>query len=277
MYKKAIYTLYTEPYGGNLTLQHRYWPHNCFMFYFLHLSLEESKNLFNRVEVITDSHGNKLLGGMGFKADVISSSLDSIMPLKSKLFAEAKIINYSKQRETFIHLDLDCMFKKEPQTQAPFFVQGIDDWNYKYKDMWATIKNSLKYIPECILNDKELVPYNMGFYGVMDLDLNKKYCEEALRFIRENDWSQFGDSFVKLGHYNMIVEQYLFGAFCRANKVTPQILAPEEINDLGYIHVWGAKRDKQFLRKLRDIMKERYPEKLQEINNFFKFDPLPYL
>lgn len=130
-------------------------------------------------------------------------------------WAYPKILTYSKQESPFIHVDGDLFL---PQgfplhfEKATLIAQNKEKGTSYYKNMMMSILQMNPKLPSYLIDElkKESIgSYNAGILGGNDIEFIKKYTDEALKIIYDNNLN----SHLCLKNsinYNILFEQILF-------------------------------------------------------------------
>ena len=155
-------------------------------------------------------------------------------------WAIAKIKTYTLQEEPFIHVDGDIYIPNplpDDILKAGLVAQNREIGTKYYRRMvdrmlsFGTIKLP-RYIEQG-LEEESISSYNMGIFGGNDVDFIHEYCDEALRFVRDNDINN-----ATLPHSrvvcNIFFEQIIFAAFADLKKREVASVLGRDVKDEGY-------------------------------------------
>lgn len=155
-------------------------------------------------------------------------------------WAIAKIKTYTLQEEPFIHVDGDIYIPNalsDNILKAALVAQNREIGTKYYRRMvdrmlsFGTIKLP-RYIEQG-LEEESISSYNMGIFGGNDVDFIHEYCDEALRFVRDNDINN-----ASLPHSrvvcNIFFEQIILAAFADLKKRKVASVLGRDVKDEGY-------------------------------------------
>ena len=155
-------------------------------------------------------------------------------------WAIAKIKTYTLQVEPCIHVDGDIYIPNalsDNILKAALVAQNREIGSKYYRRMvdrmlsFGTIKLP-RYIEQG-LEEESISSYNMGIFGGNDVDFIHEYCDEALRFVRDNDINN-----ASLPHSrvvcNIFFEQIILAAFADLKKREVASVLGRDVKDEGY-------------------------------------------
>ena len=155
-------------------------------------------------------------------------------------WAIAKIKTYTLQEEPFIHVDGDIYIPNalpDDILKAALVAQNREIGTKYYRRMvdrmlsFGTIK--LPHYIEQGLKEESISSYNMGIFGGNDVDFIHEYCDEAMRFVRDNDINN-----ASLPHSrvvcNIFFEQIILAAFADLKKREVASVLGRDVKDEGY-------------------------------------------
>lgn len=274
---KAVYSLWTKP-SGDILSNATNWYSPKSQLACLALSVLTSKTFFSKIELVTDSEGWEVIKQLSLPFTSVKTILDEIPEHEKGFWSLGKIYAYQAQNEPFVHIDNDAiLWKGLPKwaKQAQLFVQNTEDNNWFENAYRSEINHATKvlsYFPKNweVVNEA----YCAGIFGGTDLEFIKQYCNEALKFLRhkanEKAWSNIKNK----GSYCIVFEQYILACLAEYYNVKTiffdQFLDKRRLKDLGYTHIWGAKKDKNLETVLLNHLSNNYPETLQNVQNVFK-------
>ncbi|MEJ8768271.1 DUF6734 family protein [Prevotella sp. HCN-7019] len=206
-------------------------------------------------------------------------------------WAYPKILTYSKQESPFIHVDGDLFL---PQgfplhfEKATLIAQNKEKGTSYYKNMMMSILQMNPKLPSYLIDElkKESIgSYNAGILGGNDIEFIKKYTDEALKIIYDNNLN----SHLCLKNsinYNILFEQILFYVLTKKASKNVETIIEEEINDNGYscndfcnfcnfnnstlLHLLGGhKKNKELIKQMERTLLYKYPEYYLRILKLF--------
>ncbi|MGC4128414.1 MAG: hypothetical protein QM564_02405 [Bergeyella sp.] len=257
------------------------------------LSVNQLKQFYDEVELITDKIGNEILiEKLKLPYSKVHIILDDLNIYNESLWALAKIKSYSFIDEPFLHVDGDVFIWEEFDDELlkkEIIVQNIETTTEYYRNMWTQIFPHLQYIPSAMdsyhkgVNNKA---YNMGVFGGKNLNLIKKYCEESFSFVNRN---QSGLDKINLFNFNIFFEQVLFYEMAKLKNQDVSCLIIEDIgdneykgfgsfdevpNDRTYLHLLGFfKRQPEVCLKLKTYVHKHYPYYYDKIEELLNIEP----
>ncbi len=275
--EKIVYSLWTEP-SGNILEKAVNWTNPRSQLLCLALSVTIAKQHFKKVELVTDTAGWKIIKKLNLPFTSVKTILDDIPKEQYGFWALGKIYAYQCQDEPFIHLDNDAILWKglpEWALNAPVFVQNTEDKGWFENSYMNEVNHAskvLEYFPPMWNKVKEA--YCTGIFGGTDIEFIKDYCNEALKFLNDSRNKEGWKSIENKGSYCIIFEQYILALLSNAyNKEVvffDKHLDSARLENMGYTHIWGAKKDPRIELMLENSVKKHCPKTLKRINNLFK-------
>ena len=206
---------------------------------------------------------------------------------QKELWALPKLLTYSKQRQPFLHVDGDVIIDA-PFEQSLFssdvVAQNLEIGTAYYENLFNPLVKGLKYIPDILeknLASNSLKAYNAGIIGGNDIAFFKKYVDEALKIVTNNNGCLLN------GNFNIIFEQVLLYsmAFSEEREVVcvfkdifkdsgyelKKIADFTEIHQIKYLHMIGPhKRNKEVCDWLERYLYKENKEIFLRIVALFK-------
>lgn len=271
----AIYSYWDTT--GDLTKSAGNWSNPKFMLYSLVHSVKKSKEHFGYAKMITTSSCKEIFESLEI-FDEVTTELDNIAHYPKSLWALGKIYAYSIQTEPFIHLDNDVQLEKpinDNLLKKDVVVQSVeDDWRFTSFYQWMITEHLFKggFKTEVEKFNEIKSAYNMAIYLCNDLKFNKEYCDEAFKMVDEN--VELFTELHKKYCLSIIFEQYLINLLALKNQVNVGWLMYHADNsknkDIGYRHIWGAKRNENWYNWFKKVIEMSYPKQYEIINNLIK-------
>lgn len=271
---KAVYSLWSKP-CGDLRHAATNWLSPQMHLNSWIISVNKSLELFDKVELVTDDQGYSILvEQLKLPFTKVSLGLNSLDNYDKDFWALGKIKAYQEQNEPFIHLDDDAILMKHLPNwyyESPIFAQNPegDEWftsayggeidhinaNFSYKPISWGYAN---YAP-C-----------MGIFGGSDIDLIQFYCDEVFKFMDNGQWETISNK----GSYCIIFEQYLAACCVEYQRkqftwLTYPSIDKQQMEDMGYIHIWGAKIENKMELALATIAEKEYNDYYTRMKNLF--------
>ena len=274
--EKIVYSLWTKP-SGNILENAVNWYSPKSQLLCLALTVLKSKEFFKEIELVTDSEGWEIIKKLNLPFTSVKTILDDIPKEQHGFWALGKIYAYKAQDKPFVHLDNDAILWKglpEWAQKSDVFVQNTEDEKW-FEDVYMPevnhAKKILKYFPPNWNITKEA--FCTGIFGGTNIEFIQEYCNEALRFINDKKNKSGWESIINKGSYCIIFEQYILACIAQNKKANVTFfdkhLIKENLENLGYTHIWGAKKEAGIEKILEDSLKKHYPEYVEQVNKLF--------
>lgn len=190
------------------------WNNKIFHYMSWALSCLRLKQLYPKVELITDEEGEKLLvNTLDLPYDSVNICLEVLDGYSPKLWTLGKVYSYSIQTEPFIHVDGDVFIWKK-------FSKKIENATLIAQHKEVSFKHNILFMNLLLANhfcfsDKisptdTITEVNAGILGGSNLSFFKKYTDEVLLFINSNRDQIDKISDKNSAAVNTILEQYMF-------------------------------------------------------------------
>jgi len=287
MIKKAVYTHYSRPYGSDIRNSQTHWLFPYLEFLILAYSSAKAKKFFGKTVLVTDTYGKSLIiDSLGIPFDEVIVELDGIEK-EARFWASGKIYGYTKaikEFEPFIHFDNDAGYHIKPaEFTSELTVQHIhNDFNSHFGNIFAGLVNRV------VKETENVFPFDI-YHEAVQGDLKGCNCG-MIAFNDEEVWSEFkrytwalqeSEFFDKIAseaiapmyrhfnYWNVVVEEILlYAIFKRLKKKEPAKVFDftgfdfprDTANPTKYFHIWGSKRDREFL-KIRENIALNYLDK----------------
>lgn len=275
--EKIVYSLWTSP-SGNILENAVNWTNPRSHLLCLALSVNIAKKHFKKIELVTDSEGWNIIKKINLPFTSVKTILDDIPKKQYGFWALGKIYAYQCQDEPFVHLDNDAILWKglpDWALEAPVFVQNTEDKDWFQRAYMGEINhanNVLNYFPP--MWGKVSEAFCTGIFGGTDVEFIKDYCNEVLKFLNDPRNKQGWNSITNKGSYCIVFEQYLLALMTTAhNKEVvffDKYLNSSALENMGYTHIWGAKKNKEIEKMLEKSIKKHSPKSLKYIDKLFK-------
>ena len=274
--EKIVYSLWTKP-SGNILENAVNWYSPKSQLLCLALTVLKSKEFFKEIELVTDSEGWEIIKKLNLPFTSVKTILDDIPKEQHGFWALGKIYAYKAQDKPFVHLDNDAILWKglpDWALNSEVFVQNTEDEKW-FEDVYMPVVNhanqTLKYFPPNWNITKEA--FCTGIFGGTNIEFIQEYCNEALRFINDKKNKSGWNSITNKGSYCIIFEQYILACIAQNKGVDVTFfdkhLNKENLEALGYTHIWGAKKEAGIEKILEDCLKKHYPEYVEQVNKLF--------
>jgi hypothetical protein len=230
------------------------------------------RKFYDKVELYTDENGYQLfIQRMQLPYTKVHIVLDSLNRYNKQLWALAKLKTYSLQEEPFLHVDGD-VFIWEPFSEkllsSQFIAQNLEYGTEFFEKIFNEIDKNLTYIPPFVLEEKSKTPkikyYNAGILGGHDFVFFKRFAEESLVFINENEKTL---NKISVSNFNIYIEQYFFYCMLMKESKSVSCLFPFVMNDLlyeGFGEFESVPYKKKYLHLMGNYKKSIYTCKLME-------------
>lgn len=273
MIKRAVYSLWTSPMGG----EHVGFNTEEALFDCFKLSLHYTKKWFKEVHLVTDLKGKELVEKHGLEFDNINTDLEHVMQgVYKNHWSLGKIYACKIQDKPFMHIDIDVIWFKKPPEGLLIADASFQLIESHFQEQWykpLLDDADVHYINKPVwFKCKDIKAYNCGFIAFNKLDLLEEWWQESLNYIAYLDKREF--DYIR-NITCLIYEQFAIYHLCKHRKYKVDVLTnhhasskekgwiPEEAaKDLGYTHlISSSKRDpkveKMVKRKLEKIMNNK--------------------
>lgn len=269
MIDKAVFSYWGT--SGNMLKSATNWGSPKFHLYSCVLATHKAKEWFSEVELVTDSESAKIFEKLELPITSMNTCLDELSGFSKELWALGKIKAYEIQQKPFVHIDSDAILYLDLPIQfkkAGIFAQNKEDagwFDHSYRGQYNHLTKNGK-LPESWGSCEYAVC--MGIYGVNDMEYNRQYTKEAFDLVINNH-----DLIVETGCaglYCVVFEQYMASAVAeRMGKEITYMSDPYDANyleRLGYIHIWGEKKNPKWMANAEKIVKREYPKHYELVN-----------
>jgi len=247
---------------------------------------------YDEVALYTDEEGKHvLIDLLNLPYTEVHVVYDRTLGL-SQHWAQAKMRTYAEQTVPFIHVDGDVYLSRripDAISHSPLVAQNREIGTGYYWDMMDKIvKHRSIRLPDFIvegLKSETLASYNMGIFGGTDLAFIRKVCDEAFRFIDDNQMNN-----PEVAHSgvvcNILYEQMFFAALADREGRSVASVYGKPVKDEGYsgekfcnlvkfdekpfFHILGGhKQDKSVCEMLGKVLLARFPEFYLKVYRLF--------
>ena len=261
MINKVVYSYWSKPSKGkNVGFNSIKAFSNCAT-----LSVLNSKKWFDKVELVTDKKGYKLLiDKLKLPFDTVVVDLDKLNNIDKKHWAIGKLHACSIQKEPFMHLDFDAIwFKKPPEKilKAKACFQNWETNQYThvfYKPLMKLCKKTPELKIHKYCDFKEINALCCGFIGFNDLSKIKLWYDLALDYIEKA-----GNKKQEIS--SIMFEQYFISNILKYFKIPVTTLGENWVEEdlakkVGYTHlIANSKREKHIEDKIKEKLKNTLP------------------
>lgn len=262
---KIIQTFWSGNHKDNITSNKYGWFSEEYHLMSWALSCLQLKKHYPNVELYTDEPGyNILIKKLKLPYTKVHQELESLNFYHNDLWALSKIYAYSKQKESFLHVDGD-VYIWEPFDQKlmekPLIAQNLEFGSKDYYEkMFSDIKKNLDFIPEEMMKvlekEKSIWAYNAGIFGGSDINFFQKYTTQAFKFVKKNLQKL---EYIDKNSFNVFFEQYLFYCISKIEEKEVNVLFNDLIQDNGYRNLGDFEDvpfDKKYLHLLGPFKKD---------------------
>lgn len=214
-------------WGGWLSVKHALLS-SCF-------SCLRAQRHHSRIELHTDDAGfDLLINKLQLPYDTVVLSLNVLESANHRLWVLGKFIAYKNQYGPFVHIDNDVYLWKTlilKDAAKPLLTQSRYRINESFRNSLSEVFEHFSYIPECVRIQgvpDEIIVGNAGIIGGSDVDFFQEYCCLTADFINRN---ALGLTKVNLGHFNTILDEYLFACFAKEKNREISYLINAPIDD----------------------------------------------
>ncbi|MGC4130240.1 MAG: hypothetical protein QM564_11955 [Bergeyella sp.] len=274
--EKIVYSLWTKP-SGNIMENAVNWYSPKAHLLCLALSVLKSKEHFKEVELVTDSEGWEIIKQLELPFTSVRLILDDIPKHQYGFWALGKIYAYKAQDKPFVHLDNDAILwygLPDWALKSEVFVQNTEDEGW-FEGSYVPEINHANKVLKSFPKNWEITreAFCTGIFGGCDIEFIQEYCDEALKFLNDRSNQDGWDSITNKGSYCIIFEQYILACLChyRNKEVTyfDRYLNKQNLEILGYTHLWGAKKEQAIEKLLEDSLDKNYPGAKEKVNKLF--------
>lgn len=199
------------------------WEHTSEMLASARAAIELINKNYSQPTMYVDSYGKHILEQLApfAKFEVVYDDLYA-NNMSPKLWAMSKVLSYARQRDTFMHFDLDFLcWKKWPDSvfDCDIMFQSYEELlGYKdaVKDYYNLPEVKQYYnLPEVMDHEEpnNIMGVNLGIYYCRNMDFNKRYTDMALKLV-EDHLPLFG---TKKGLDMCVIEQHTLGMMIHAD------------------------------------------------------------
>ena len=282
---RAVWSLWTKPMRaprGSGWLDERYHMLSWI------LSLQTARRYFDRVCLVTDDEGRRLLvDELGLRFDEVSTELQALELHDPALWAIGKLYAYRAQREPFVHVDSDVyLWNALPRAflDAPvlavypeFFTYGT--WPYECASLKSSVNAAGGWLPDeldaFVPVGGRLRAENCGLVGGQQVDFLSYYADQAIRLIEHPRNRAAWGVRRSLADDMLIFEQHMLAACIDYHRARPGLRfdgveirylfggyddAAERADDVGFTHLLaGFKRMPVLLERVEARVARDYP------------------
>jgi hypothetical protein len=263
----------------------RNWFDPKYQLYSWVLAINQARKWYDKVEIVTDSLALPIFEKLKLPYTEITTVLDELIDYDKASWALGKIKAYQIQNEPFVHIDNDVFLLQDllkPFENERIVCQNIENGD-QFKNYYEPMLFSLEENGVNILDKNGLPQYwrltedspCMAVYLCNDLRFNEEYCRAVFNFVDVNKeiLARLERTITVPLCYSVIFEQYLAGQIAEQLKVPITALGEygklHELEDRGYVHLWGAKRNEEWFSNVEKIIKRDYPEQFRIIQSFY--------
>jgi len=206
------------------------------------LSCLQIKKIYGAVDLYASSNAAKLLVDvLELPYTNLHITHDHLYVADERLWALPKILTYSLQEKSFLHLDGDVfIFKPFSDTllSGGLIAQNVEEATGYYTTTQRELIEHFSFFPVCVKDDfTSTVPIkavNAGILGGSNVDFIKKYAYTAFEYIDKNKQHL---SKINADRFNVFFEQHLFYSLAREKNLPISLLFNDIVNDNEYRHL----------------------------------------
>jgi len=292
---KAIYAHYSTPYGGDIRNAHTHWAFPYVEFLLLAYSSAKMKFFGNTTTLVTDEYGKKLIiDELQIPFDEVLVELDNCEK-KKRFWAAGKIYAYTKaikEFEPYIMVDNDAGFHEAPPKELmdePYLCQHIHhNNNHEFGNyVRYLVSKTPNVFPYGIFHEfeHEIHGCNSGIVVCNDKELHDEFSRYTWALMNDPFFDHLEKQATKpiyehFSYWNVVVEEILRCCLHRRLRgKEPRALfdfhgfdfPPNTPNPHKYFHIWGSKRDEEFLKQRELLAVDFLPKELTDrIYNYFE-------
>ena len=280
---KAVFSYWSTT--ENSLINATNWINPKYQLYSWVIAINQARKWYDKVEIVTDSLALPLFQKLKLPYTEIHTVLDELIDYDKKLWALGKIKAYQIQDEPFIHIDNDVFLLEDSLNKFKnerIVCQNIEN-GHQYKGYYEPLINILEENEVNILDKDGLPQYwrltenspCMAIYLCNDLRFNEEYCRVVFNFVDVNKklLEDLERSITVPLCYSVIFEQYLAGQVAEQLRVPITPMCENSnlaaLEKLGYVHLWGGKRNEEWYYYTEKIVKRDYPEQFEIIQSFY--------
>ena len=217
---RAVWSFWSRPYTAS---RGRCWRSPLHHFLAWGLSLRAARRHYPDTVLITDEAGKRLLtGGLGLEFGTVSTELERLREADPDWWALGKLVAYSIQDQSFVHLDTDVfLWKPLPAdiagadvfAQCPEYFQrrsgrGVEEIGNAFTDCGSRLPDEWEW---AVSRDDAIVrEENCGIVGGSRVDFIRHYAQTAVGVVLKPGnaaaWSRVRNK------SNMAMEQFFLSA-----------------------------------------------------------------
>lgn len=257
------------------------------------LSCLKCKQFYPNIDLYTDKSGREwLIDMLQLPYTDVYEDLDSLNHYDSHLWALPKVYTYSKQKNSFLHIDGDAYIWepfKDEVVNSELFVQNFEvNYSY-YKAPLMQMEEHFDYIPDIFkdvlsdIKEKSIISINAGIIGGSDTDFFTTYSSLVFDLINKNK-NKLAE--LDTGNLNIVFEQLYFYLLAKfQNKNIEVLLNNVDVKSVDlikfsvtplinkYVHTIGyAKQNPVSCNQVELRLKYEFPKMYTHINSLYKSD-----
>lgn len=222
---------------------------------------------YPHIELYTDSFGVELFKDvLKLPYNKFYTNLDDINNIDQTLWAYAKIMTYSLQKEPFLHVDNDIfiwsafsekLLQSDVVCQSLEVIEKLSQTDYQIAVDY--IKHNIKSAPEIIVNSNCESAANMGIFGGCNIDFIQQYCKASKVFF-SNTYNEMVRSGNLIGKFNVVFEQLMLTEMANThNQEISYLISKNDIDEIvKYSTIETAQFEKKYTHCLGSLKKSIY-------------------
>jgi hypothetical protein len=256
----------------------RNWLNPQFHLYGWVLAVHYASQLFEEVEIVTDSESLPLFEKLELPFTSIRTDLDELKDYPKNMWCLGKIKAYQIQDKPFVHIDNDFFLMRgipTPALQSELCFQNMESglWFESYYGKQFDEINR-RVPPKHFGNVRYAL--NTAFYWCKNLDFNREYTKVVFE-VTDSNLDFLKTRLVDGGQYCVLVEQYIASVVVNYMKLNYNTLTTEEnfeksMYNHDFVHIWGAKHSVYWFEKIERIVQKNFNRHYKLIN-LMNFNP----
>ncbi len=251
------------------------------------LSCLRLKKNYTHVHLYSDEAGiDLLINKLHLPYNLVFDDYSDLNCQRS-LWALPKLLTYRKQQQPFLHVDGDVIINapfEKSLFSSRIVAQNLEIGTEYYKTLFNPLVRHLKYLPGPLKENmvsNNLKAYNAGVIGGNDIAFFKKYVDEAIKIVTNNNDCSLD------GNFNILFEQVLLYSMAFTEKKEVACVLNDTFKDSGYelkkvadftrihklkyLHLLGPhKRNKEVCDLLERYLYKENEEVFRRIISLFK-------
>jgi len=230
---RAVWSFWSKPFQA---YKGRIWRQPQHHLLAWGLSLRLARQHFAETHLVTDTAGKQMLVDLlGLKFDKVSTDLDQLRDADPGWWALGKLMAYSLQDRSFIHIDSDVfLWRVLPAwlLAAPVFAQCPE--SHPLQDTWCSPRHIESLFERHNLslpvewqwassrNTTWFREENCGIVGANNIEFIRHYAQTALRMVSDPAHRALWKELPEKSGFTMLIEQFLLACCIDYHRIAPQ-------------------------------------------------------